>query len=456
MRPSAGRKLPRRRHAQSGRLMPVRPTAAGVMRQQGAGAASAPVASVLRLLGDRRGRPASALQGPVHELQQRLVQRDLRLGHERGRLRQLVRHLLLDVLGVLHQRLSPVQGLFLLGLVVLIGVPRQDMRLDVLELLLVLAPHVLLLHLPEEVGLVLKAHLLQPVLLHILRLEEVPVHLLLLGSRSGCVVVAGILLLVVDIGLQFRHEVVLPLDPGVHLLLALLLLLLHGAGVVLHRLSLLRHLLLLLLLALLLVERVLLEHLPHRLPLLCLFPLELLLLGLHLVDDLRHQLGLLVLLPLHLLVLQLSLVLQLEIPVGLLAHDLVLLLLLALPLHLLPALQLGHLVLVVDALLVGLRQFPMLLLCHLSVQVHLELPLQGLGAKLLADAVLLMQVGRVLVQLRPIVDLGPGARLVAHDAGARHRGHAPRPGHRAVGDGVRGDLRGGVARRSRPGLQPPL
>lgn len=99
MRPSAGRKLPRRRHAQSGRLMPVRPTAAGVMRQQGAGAASAPVASVLRLLGDRRGRPASALQGPVHELQQRLVQRDLRLGHERGRLRQLVRHLLLDVLG---------------------------------------------------------------------------------------------------------------------------------------------------------------------------------------------------------------------------------------------------------------------------------------------------------------------------------------------------------------------
>mmetsp|Transcript_48675 Transcript_48675/g.155527 ORF Transcript_48675/g.155527 Transcript_48675/m.155527 type:complete len:224 (+) Transcript_48675:185-856(+) len=203
------------------------------------------------------------LQRPVHEVQQRFVHLNLSLGHLGHRLPHLVLHLSLDVLAVLEVTDAPVDDLLLLDLVVLLRVPAEDLGLDVLQVPLVLLPAVLLLHLPAEVRLVLPLQLCQTGLLKVLRLKEVPVHLLLLRVSALRVVVPGALLHGRDVLLELLHELRLPLQALRQLLTTLLLLLVQHAVVLPHGLRLTPHLLLLVLLALPLVRHVLLKDLPH-------------------------------------------------------------------------------------------------------------------------------------------------------------------------------------------------
>mmetsp|Transcript_149377 Transcript_149377/g.379849 ORF Transcript_149377/g.379849 Transcript_149377/m.379849 type:complete len:292 (+) Transcript_149377:1733-2608(+) len=268
-----------------------------------------------------------------------------------------------------------------------------------------------------------------------------PVHLLLLCIGPGGIIVARALLDAIDVGLQLGHELVLPRQAGLHFSLPLLLLFVKGSGVVLESLRLLVPVLLVLEVAPLLVGLVLLEDFAHVFLLLLFFLLKTLLLGLHLRDDFVHQRSLLVLFLLQLLLPKLPLESQLSITVLLLLLELRGLLFLPQVLHLLPTLELDHRVLVVSALLLVLHRALLLLLVDLAVQVHTQLLLQRLDSHVLPDAVLLVQVRRVLVQLRPVV----GLRLARGDhVLPGQRSDAPGARHAAGRGAVPGDLGSGI------------
>mmetsp|Transcript_85790 Transcript_85790/g.255771 ORF Transcript_85790/g.255771 Transcript_85790/m.255771 type:complete len:391 (+) Transcript_85790:126-1298(+) len=357
------------------------------------------------------------LQSPVHELEQRPVHLLLHLTHLRHGLPHVVLHLHLEIPAMLDVADPPVDNLLLLDLGVLLGVPLQDPGLDVLQLPVVLLPQVFLLHLLEQVRLVLLLEVLQAVLLEALCLEEMPVHLLLLRIGALRIIVASAPLHRRDILLQLLHQRRLPFQAVLQLLGPLLFLFVHDAVVLPHGLGLLLHLQALLLLAAALVLHVLLEDLAHvplgLLPL----PLEAALLGLHLVHDLLHERGLLVLLPIELLGLQLPLEVQLIVPVLLLPHELIMPLLFPRLLGSLPPLELNHRVLVVPHVLHLVLLPPLPLVRNLAVEIHSELPLQGLHSHLLPQGVLLVQVRSVLIQLRPVKRLGCVGAL--HDVHAR-------------------------------------
>mmetsp|Transcript_11658 Transcript_11658/g.31824 ORF Transcript_11658/g.31824 Transcript_11658/m.31824 type:complete len:250 (-) Transcript_11658:458-1207(-) len=248
-----------------------------------------------------------------------------------------------------------------------------------------------------------------------------PVHLFLLGGSALRVVVARAPLHRLDILLELLHQLPLPGQAVLELLRALLFLLVHDAVVLPHSLRLPLHLHALLLLALALIVHVLLEDLAHRLLRVLLLPLEAPLLGLHLLHNLLNEGGLLLGLSVRLFGLQLPLIVQLSITVLLLPHDLVVLLLLARLLRGLPPLELNHGIAVVPHLLALVILPPHVLLVHLLVEVHPELPLEGLHAELLPQGVLLVQVRRVLVQLSPVKRFWRvGSRL--HDVHPRQGG----------------------------------
>mmetsp|Transcript_101143 Transcript_101143/g.271688 ORF Transcript_101143/g.271688 Transcript_101143/m.271688 type:complete len:313 (-) Transcript_101143:988-1926(-) len=183
--------------------------------------------------GLRKG-PFPVFQGPLHQLQQRFVHHDLGLAHDGLRLRKLVGHLLLDVLGMLNEMRATVDDLQSLHLVVLRSVRTQNLSLDVGKLPVARLATILLIHLLEQVGLVLDPQLLQAVLLDVLCLEEVAVHLLLLCQGALGIVVASALLDAVHIRLELGHQVVLALQASLHLGLPLLLLLVQSTGVLLE------------------------------------------------------------------------------------------------------------------------------------------------------------------------------------------------------------------------------
>mmetsp|Transcript_19633 Transcript_19633/g.52098 ORF Transcript_19633/g.52098 Transcript_19633/m.52098 type:complete len:446 (-) Transcript_19633:143-1480(-) len=364
------------------------------------------------------------------------------LAHHGDRALALELHLPPDLLAVLREGGAPVDRLHPLVLLVLLRVAREDARLDGLQLLILPAAAVLLLHLLAEVRLVLESQLLQTHLLHLLGLEEVLVHLVLLRRRAVDVVVAVGLVEAVLRLQQRLHETVLLVDASLRLGSALLLHLVHGLHVGLDVLSLLLLALRFLLVLPFLVPRVILEDLAHRLLRLLLLDLEPALLLLHIDHDLLHEGGLLLLPLIDLLVLQLLLERELRVAVCLLLHDLIMLLCGALLLRLLPALQVhqGVDVVVIVLLLAGDR--PFLLLVDLAVQVHAQLLLEGVHAEPLPQRVLLVEVGGILVQLLPAVllrRLRPAGSVALEDVHARQRRDAAgRPAvRRDHGCGVR-------------------
>mmetsp|Transcript_26860 Transcript_26860/g.74999 ORF Transcript_26860/g.74999 Transcript_26860/m.74999 type:complete len:325 (-) Transcript_26860:248-1222(-) len=266
-----------------------------------------------------------------------------------------------------------------------------------------------------------------------------PVHFRLLGVGALGVVVAGVLRLCCDVGLKFCHERLLPLHAGRQLLRALLFLLVQNAVVLPHRLRLLFLLLpgLLVLAPLLLL--VFLEHRAHGRLRLRLLLLELALLALHFSHDLLHQRRLLVLFSLKLFSLEPIFKSKLLVAILLFFHELHLHLLRPALFCRLPSLELKLRVLVIPLLLLVQLSLSILLLVHLLVQVHPQLPLKRVHAHLLAHRVLLVQIRCVLVQPRPVERLGTIRRL-DHRVAQRDKTAAPLCGAAVSRDFRRGGL----------------
>mmetsp|Transcript_14050 Transcript_14050/g.31126 ORF Transcript_14050/g.31126 Transcript_14050/m.31126 type:complete len:353 (+) Transcript_14050:387-1445(+) len=335
----------------------------------------------------------------------------------------------------------------LLNFDVLLRVSFQDSSLEALQLKSLTLLLILLSHLLEQEFLAFLTHLAELLLLVPLHLDCSSISFFALLCRPPSILIVLLVLLSHDRILHALHELKLALHSPLQFVLPLRLLCVQDLVVGLDSFLVQLELTLALVLLHLSLCLVLLHDLRHRIPLGCLLGLHPLALRVHLTIDFVHQ-SLLRLLPLvgffltdapverELLVSHLFLA-------GILCFSVILLLLLELA----PLLDFGDLGLVVPVILVPLpvlfqtliQQLPVQILTHALLHIH--------NTELLTHRVLLMQVGCILVKLRPFKILK--VHLTRAKAATRDD-HASRAVRSTSSSASHGATRAAAAGRDRP------